>query len=207
MIRVLAIDDHAVMRQGLTALFRSTPDIELVATAADATDAVDLSLRLAPDVILMDLALPGVDGVTATSEIRHVWADAVIVVLTTFADRELIGAALDAGAAGYLLKDADPSELLAGVRAAARREGVPLSPLVAREVLARRYGPAPVALTEREREIVVMVASGASNREIAAALTITPKTVKTHLTRIYAALGVTNRADAIAWARRNLPGG
>jgi DNA-binding NarL/FixJ family response regulator len=202
-IRVLVVDDHAMVRAGLSQLVAGSADMELVGQAADGWEAVDLAGRTIPDVVLMDLAMPGLDGVAATRRIAKEHPGIHIVVLTSFSDRERILEALDAGADGYLLKDADADELLRGIRAAARGEA-PLDPKVARALLTsraeRRDGP---ALTDREQEVLSLVADGLANKLIAQRLGIAEKTVKAHLTTIFQRIEVTNRTQAAAWAREH----
>jgi DNA-binding NarL/FixJ family response regulator len=201
-IRVLIADDHAVVRAGLEQLLATVPDVELAGAAGDGESAVALARETAPDVVLMDLEMPRMDGREATRRILAERPETRVVVLTSFADRERILGALDAGATGYLLKDAEPSELIAGVRSAARGEA-PLNPRAARELLAARR-PLPedrVDLSPREREVLSLVAEGLPNKLIALRLEISEKTVKAHLTRIFAALGVTDRTQAALRAR------
>jgi DNA-binding NarL/FixJ family response regulator len=201
-IRVLVVDDHAVVRAGLEQLLATVPDVELAGAAADGERAVALARETAPDVVLMDLEMPRVDGREATRRILAERPETRVVVLTSFADRERILGALDAGATGYLLKDADPEELAAGVRSAARGEA-PLNPRAARELLAARHPPVTDGpeLSPREREVLALVAEGLPNKLIARRLEISEKTVKAHLTRIFAALGVTDRTQAALRAR------
>jgi DNA-binding NarL/FixJ family response regulator len=202
MIRVLIADDHPVVRRGLADLFAAEDDIDVVGTASDGAEAVALEAGLAPDVVLMDIAMPGDDGVVATRRILDRHGDTAVVILTTFADQQKIVAALDAGAAGYLLKDAEPDELIRGVRAAAAGES-PISPRAARELLDARRRRPPEPLTPREREVLALVAGGLANKQIARRLGITEKTVKAHLTRVFTAIGVTDRTQAAVWAERN----
>jgi DNA-binding NarL/FixJ family response regulator len=202
-IRVLVADDHAVVRTGLEQLLGAAGDMQVTALAADGDEAVRLARETAPDVVLMDLAMPGLDGRDATRHILAERPEIRVVVLTSFADRDRILGALDAGATGYLLKDADPEALLEGVRSAARGEA-PLNPRAAREVLdARRPEPTgdDVGLSPREREVLALVAEGLPNKLIARRLEISEKTVKAHLTRVFAALGVTDRTQAALLAR------
>jgi DNA-binding NarL/FixJ family response regulator len=203
MIRVLVADDHAMVRAGLSQLIATASDMELVGQASDGFEAVDLSGRVDPDVVLMDLAMPNLDGVAATRRIAQAQAGVHIVVLTSFSDRERILDALDAGADGYLLKDADADELLRGIRAAARGEA-PLDPKAARALLTSRAArrEAPV-LTEREEEVLGLVADGLANKLIAQRLGISEKTVKAHLTTIFQRIDVSNRTQAAAWAREH----
>jgi DNA-binding NarL/FixJ family response regulator len=199
MIKVLVADDHPLLRAGLGDLLSETEGLTLVGSAADGEEAVELACSEHPDVVLMDLEMPGVDGIVATQRIRAEQPSTQVVVLTSFADRERILAALDAGAAGYLLKDAEPEELLRGIREAAAG-GSPLAARAATEVLAERAGSRQVPdLTPREQEVLDLVADGLPNKLIAQRLAISEKTVKTHLTRVFAQLGVTDRTQAALW--------
>jgi len=203
LIRVILADDHAVVRSGLVQLLSTADDIEVVATACDGNEAVELWRQHRPEVALMDLSMPDTDGIEAIRRIRAENEDAIVVVLTSFSDRERILDALDAGAIGYLLKDAEPDELIRGVRAAARGEA-PLAPKAARAVLtARATGRPAEDLTPREREVLTLVAQGKANKQIARELGISEKTVKTHLTRVFEAIGVTDRTAAALWAQRH----
>jgi DNA-binding NarL/FixJ family response regulator len=204
--RVLIADDHGVVREGLARLLPTADDIEVVATAADGAEAVALYEEHGPDVVLMDLSMPELGGTEATRRIVASNPEAAVVILTSFSDREQILAALDAGAIGYLLKDAGPAELIDGVRAAARGES-PLNPKAARELLTHRDGPASASagadLTAREREILVLLARGMPNKRVALDLGISEKTVKAHVTSIFNTLGVTDRTQAALWAREH----
>jgi DNA-binding NarL/FixJ family response regulator len=203
MIRVLIVDDHAVVRAGLAELLAATGDIEVVGHAAGGEEAVALAEQTAPDVILMDLSMPGMSGAQATARLRDAGSAARVVALTSLSARERILEALDAGAIGYLLKDAEPDELLRGIRAAARGES-PLSPRAATELLAAREERRPVArLSPREREVLELVGEGLPNKLIARRLEISEKTVKAHLTQVFAAIGVTDRTQAALWLQRN----
>lgn len=203
MIRLVIADDHAVVRSGLAQLLSSLDDVELVGAAGDGEEAVALCAELAPDVVLMDLEMPRLDGIEATRRIRTAHPDAAVVVLTSFSDRDRILRALDAGAAGYLLKDAEPDELARAIRAAARGDA-PLDPKAARALLSARAQTSPLdALSEREREVLSMVAEGLPNKLIARRLEISEKTVKTHLTSVFRTIGVTDRTQAALWAERN----
>ncbi len=198
MIRVLIADDHPLARAGLEHLLGALDDITVVGVASGGAEAVRLAAEHAPDVVLMDLEMPGMDGIETTQAVRARQPRAAVVVLTSFSDRERILAALDAGAVGYLLKDADPDELARAIRAAARGEA-PLHPLAARELLDRhRAGP---QLTDREHEILALVAQGLPNKLIARRLAISERTVKGHLTRVFERIGVTDRTQAALWAR------
>lgn len=202
MIRVAIVDDHALVRHGLEQLLTTVDDLEVVGTAADGADASALVAAAAPDVVLMDLDMPGLDGVAATREVLEASPDARVVILTAFSERERVLAALDAGAIGYLLKDADPEDLLQGVRAAARGES-PLAPRAATALVEARSVTAASGLTEREREILELVAGGLPNKLIARRLGIAEKTVKTHLTSAFRRIGVTDRTQAALWVARN----
>ncbi len=205
MIRVVIVDDHAVVRGGLEQLLGTAPDIELVASAPDGEQALTLVADLLPDVVLMDLSMPGLDGTEATRRIARDQPEVRVVVLTSFADDRHIADALDAGAIGYVLKHAEPDELIAAVRAAAGGDA-PLDPKAARVLLDARRRPDPAAqLSDRELEVLGLVASGLANKLIARRLGITERTVKAHLTNIYARLGVTDRTQAALWATQNLP--
>jgi|SRR3954451_544973 DNA-binding NarL/FixJ family response regulator len=201
MIRVLLADDHPMVRAGLQQLLGAEEDIVVVGAARDGDEAVSLAVAAGADVVLMDLSMPVLDGVEATRRLQAEAPDVQVVVLTSFADRDRILAALDAGATGYLLKDSEPYELLAGVRAAHRGES-PLAPRAASAVLTRLPNARP-DLTEREQDVLRLLGSGLSNRRIADDLGISEQTVKTHLTHIFARLGVTDRTNAALWARRH----
>ncbi len=203
MIRVLLADDHGLVRAGLERLLATAGDIEVVGGAADGAEAIALAAEASPDVVLMDLSMPNADGIEATRAILVENDEVQVVVLTSLTDRERILAALDAGAIGYLLKDSEPEELIAGVRAAARGES-PLDPKAARAVLGARAVRERAELSEREREVLRCVAEGMPNKVIARELGISEKTVKTHLTRVFQRIGVTDRTQAALWARDNL---
>jgi DNA-binding NarL/FixJ family response regulator len=201
-IRVLIADDHGVIRDGLGRLISALPDIELVGVAADGAEAVERAREVEPDVILMDLDMPKVDGIEAT---RRVLADrpgTAVLVLTSFSDRPRILGALEAGACGYLLKDVASDEVAEGIRAAARGES-PLDPRAARTILTARAEPDPLgALSDREREVLGLLLDGLPNKLIARRLEISEKTVKSHLTRIFREIGVSDRTQAALWAER-----
>lgn len=202
MIRVLIADDHAVVRTGLAQLVSAFDGIELVGAAADGEEAVALCAERSPDVVLMDLEMPALDGIGATRRVKAAHPEVAVVILTSFSDRERILQALDAGAAGYLLKDAEPDELARAIRAAARGEA-PLDPRAARAVLSARQAASPAdTLSEREREVLLMVADGLPNKVIAQRLAISEKTVKAHLTSVFRQLGVTDRTQAALWVER-----
>ena len=204
MITVVLADDHAMVRLGLEQLLGGADGIEVVGTAADGADAVAVVLEQRPNVVLMDLQMPGVDGVAATRQIVASGVESEVVVLTSFSDRERIVAALDAGAIGYLLKDTDPEELLEGIRAAARGDS-PLHPRAARQLLTARVKTplVTVDLTPREVEVLGLVRQGLANKQIARRLGITERTVKAHLTSTFQRIGVSDRTQAALWAERN----
>jgi DNA-binding NarL/FixJ family response regulator len=203
MIRLLIADDHSVVRTGLRHLVATFDDVELVGAAADGDEAVTLCADHDPDVVLMDLEMPVLDGIEATRRIVEAQPGVAVVVLTSFSDREQILRALDAGAVGYLLKDAEPAELERAVRAAARGEA-PLDPRAGRALLQDRASGSPLGgLSEREREVLGMVARGLPNKLIARELQISEKTVKAHLTSVFRTIGVTDRTQAALWAERN----
>jgi DNA-binding NarL/FixJ family response regulator len=212
MIRVVIADDHGLVREGLRQLVDAPADIEVVGTAAGGREAVELIERTLPDVALMDLSMPDMDGIVATREALARAPETNIVILTSFSDRERILEALDAGAIGYLLKDAEPDELLRGIRTAANGDS-PLAPKAAAELIADRRPPhrdvanrsaeTAQTLTPREREILVLLAQGRPNKVIARRLDIAEQTVKNHLSRIFQTLGVTDRTQAALWAQRN----
>jgi DNA-binding NarL/FixJ family response regulator len=198
-IRVLIVDDHPVVRDGLRGMFGGEPGFEVVGEAASGDEAVTLVGTLAPDVVLMDLRMPGVDGVTATGRITRSGATARVLVLTTYDTDSDVLPAIEAGATGYLLKDSRADELFRAVRAAARGEAV-LSPSVATRLLGSVRRPAQEPLSAREQEVLELVARGATNREAARQLFVSEATVKTHLLHVYAKLGVNDRAAAVAEA-------
>jgi DNA-binding NarL/FixJ family response regulator len=203
MIRVVVADDHEVVRAGLAQLIGTFADVELVGTANDGKQAIEQCEAARPEVALIDLEMPVMDGIESTRRIRVSCPDTQVVVFTSFSDRERILQALDAGASGYLLKDAEPGELHRGILAAARGEA-PLAAKAAAAVLADRSRPAPAGdLSEREREVLVLVGSGLANKQIARRLGISEKTVKGHLTRVFQSIGVTDRTQAALWAERN----
>jgi DNA-binding NarL/FixJ family response regulator len=201
-ITVLLVDDHAIVRAGIERLLVATGDYEVVGTAADGEEAVERARELRPDVVVMDLSMPVLDGVRATRAIVAERPEVRVVVLTSFADRTRVAEAIDAGAAGYVLKDAEPEELLRAVQSVVRGE-MPIDPRVTKGLLERdgAAGGAPVDLTDREREVLACVAEGLPNKLVARRLGISEKTVKTHLTRIFERIGVTDRTQAALWAR------
>ncbi|HET6866702.1 MAG TPA: response regulator transcription factor [Solirubrobacteraceae bacterium] len=200
MIRVLLADDHGVVRDGLARLLGSVPDIEVVAAAADGDQAVELAREHRPDVVLMDLRMPGMGGSEATRRLLESDPATNVVILTSFSERDEILGALDAGAIGYLLKDAEPDELIRGVRAAAQGDS-PLDPKAARTLIGSRTTGQSHPLTDREQEVLQLVARGLPNKLIARELGISEKTVKAHLTTVFQRIGVTDRVQAAMWAR------
>jgi DNA-binding NarL/FixJ family response regulator len=203
-IGVLLVDDHQMVRAGLAALLAATDDIEVVGQAGDGAEAVLAVAARVPDVVLMDLSMPGVDGVQATRSILADHPQVKVVVLTSFSDRDRVNDALAAGAVGYQLKDCEPADLLAAVRAAAAGH-VPLDPRVARVLLpAADAGRPEDALSAREVQVLRLVAQGLANKQIGRALGITERTVKAHLGRVFRELGVPDRTSAALWARDHL---
>ncbi len=203
MIRVVVVDDHAVVRRGLIEVLNASGDIEVVADVDDGAAAVAAVQAHRPDVVLMDLSMPGVDGAEATRRLSVETPDVPVVILTSFSEQSRIVDAIDAGATGYLLKDAEPDELRRGVRAAAAGEA-PFSPKAAKALLTRAARPDPsTELTVREREVLACVAAGLPNKLIARRLSISEKTVKSHLTSVFQRIGVTDRTQAALWAHRN----
>jgi DNA-binding NarL/FixJ family response regulator len=201
MIRVLLVDDHKLVRAGLQSLLATVEDIQVVGVAADGREAIGVATDTGPEVVLMDLSMPGMSGVEATRRLLELIPSVQVVVLTSFADQELVLQAIDAGAVGYLLKDADPEDLVRGVRAAAKGES-PMSGKAARALLTRR-APRAELLTDREREVLTLLADGLANKQIAVRMEITEGTVKAHLTSVYQRIGVADRIQAALWARRH----
>ncbi|RLP91369.1 MULTISPECIES: response regulator transcription factor [unclassified Micromonospora] len=199
MISVLLVDDHPVVRAGVRGMLAGEPDIEVVGESASAVEAVTAVRAVRPDVVLMDLRMPGVDGAAATAEVLAVAPGTRVVVLTTYETDGDILRAVEAGAAGYLLKDVSRAELVDAVRGAARGETV-LAPSVAGRVLRQLRNPRPATLSPREVDVLRLVAQGLSNGEIGLRLHITEATVKTHLLRAFAKLGVTDRTAAVTTA-------
>lgn len=204
MIRVLLADDHGVVRDGLGRLIAALDGVALVGVAADGAQAVEQSAQLCPDVVLMDLDMPVMDGIAVTKRIVGARPQTAVVVLTAFSDRPRILGAIEAGACGYLLKDVDAEEVGAAIRAAARGES-PLDPRVARTVLDERLAPSQARseLSPRELEVLTLLVAGLPNKVIARRLQISEKTVKAHLTSVFRQLGVTDRTQAALWAARH----
>jgi DNA-binding NarL/FixJ family response regulator len=213
LITLALADDHRVVRVGLEALIGTFDDIELVGAAEGGAEAIALCQEKSPDVMLLDLSMPEVDGVMVARTLREREVPTRIVIFTSFSDRDGIVRALDAGAIGYLLKDAEASEIHSAIQAAARGEA-PLTPKAAMELLRQRRpvgvaGSAPgqvgrpqVDLTDRERQVLALLASGLANKQIARRLGISEKTVKGHLTNLFQRIGVSDRTQAALWAER-----
>ena len=202
-LRVLVVDDHAVVRQGISDVLAAADEID-VTLASDGIQAIALVAELAPDVLLMDLSMPLMDGVEATRRVLALQPKARIVMLTSFSEPEHVNAALDAGAIGYVLKDAEPDEIIRAVRAAARGEA-PFSPRAAGALLARRAERQTAeTLTPREREVLQLVGQGLANKQISRKLGIREKTVKAHLTNVFQRIRVSDRTAAALWAARHL---
>jgi DNA-binding NarL/FixJ family response regulator len=199
-VRVLIADDQKVVRDGLAMMLGLLDGIEVVGTAVDGADAVRQALAAEPDVVLMDLSMPGMDGIAATRALLDEAPTTQVVVLTSFSDRDRILGALSAGAIGYLLKDSEPAELLHGIRAAARGES-PLAPRAASHIVRGLVQPPVEAqLSDREREILALIGQGTPNKVIARRLDIAEKTVKNHISSIFQTIGVTDRTQAALWA-------
>jgi DNA-binding NarL/FixJ family response regulator len=210
LIRLVVVDDHAVVRQGLFAFFAAEPDLQVVGDASGGEEALELLAELdargtPPQVVLMDLQMQPMDGIEATRRIRSAYDDIEVVVLTSFGDEARVHAALQAGASGYLLKDADAEEVAQAVRAAHRGE-MQLDPAVARRLIdSLRTGHEErraAELTTREREVLALVGAGEPNKGIAAALGISERTARSHVSSILSKLGLTSRTQAALWAAR-----
>ncbi|GGR31355.1 response regulator transcription factor [Streptomyces netropsis] len=198
-LRIIVVDDHTVMRAGVVALLASEPAIDIVGEAGNGREAVELVERLEPDVALIDLRMPVLDGVAATTQIVAGRTGTRVLILTTYDTDVEIERAVEAGAIGYLLKDTTREQLVDAIRSAARGETV-LAPRVAQRLMARMRQPAPVALTSRERDVLNAVADGLSNADIGKRLVIAEATVKTHLLRVFAKLDVSDRTHAVVTA-------
>jgi DNA-binding NarL/FixJ family response regulator len=204
MIRVLVADDHALVRGGFRLILDAQPDITVVGEAPDGHQAVEQAIALLPDVVLMDIRMPALDGIAATRELARVRSPSAVLILTTFDLDDYVYEAMKAGASGFLLKDVDPPDLVHAVRVVARGESL-LAPSVTRRLIERfvRRPAAPpelAELTEREREVLLLVARGRSNAEIAGELFLSEATVKTHVTRILRKLGLRDRVQAVVLA-------
>ncbi len=203
-IRVLVVDDHMVVRSGLEQLLATTDDIELVGTASNGNEAIAAVASLQPDVVLMDLSMPELDGVEATRRITADHPSSRVLVLTSFSDQTRILDALSAGADGYLLKHAEPDDIADAIRAVHSGES-PLDPKAARALVeSRRASRDSPQLTDREREVLLLVRDGLANKQIARRLGIAERTVKAHLTSVFQRLGVTDRTQAALWASEHL---
>ena len=204
MINILIADDHLIIRQGLRLILETENDFELIGEASDGNEALDLCKKLKPDVVLMDLRMPNMDGLTAIEKLRVEQPEIAVIILTTFNEDDLMLRGLQAGAHGYLLKDTDRNTLFNTIRAAARGETLLKPEIMARVLSQKKVTKAeshePIHLTERELEVLVSVARGERSKEIALQLGISERTVKAHLANIYSKLGVDSRAAAIAIA-------
>jgi len=201
MTTVVVVDDHRLVRAGLRTIIDASGDLRVVGEAGDGAEAVTVVGELAPDVVLMDLSMPGLGGIEAIRRLRAAGVTSPVVVLTSFAEADRVRDAVEAGAIGYLLKDSEPGDVLDAVRAAAAGHA-PLDPRVARALLpsADRRRPGP-ALSDREREVLAHVARGLANKQVARALGISERTVKVHLGNVFRQLGVADRTSAALWAR------
>ena len=202
MIRVLIADDHALVRRGLGDLLGGADGVEVVGAIADGSLAADAVTALEPDIVLMDLSMPGLDGIEATRAVLATRPATKVIILTSFSENAKILAALDVGAVGYLLKDAEPEEIVQGIRAAVAG-GSPLDPRAATALVEQRQQAqaTEVTLTPREIEVLQCLGDGLANKAIARRLGIAEKTVKAHLTRVFSAIGVSDRTQAVLWAR------
>jgi DNA-binding NarL/FixJ family response regulator len=204
MIKVLVVDDHVIVRDGLAQVLASASDIELVGTASNGVEALAAVAEHMPDVVLMDLSMPEMDGVEATRQIAADHVGVRVLVLTSFSDQSRIMDALSAGAEGYLLKHSEPQEIVTAIRSV-HEGGSPLDPKAARVLLeSRRSKPVGIALTDREQEVLLLVRDGLANKQIARRLAISERTVKAHLTSVFQRLGVSDRTQAALWAEKNL---
>ena len=204
MITVLIVDDHAVVRAGLRQLMATADDIEVVGEAEDGATAVAAVSELTPDVVLMDLSMPGVDGVEATRRIKESHPLVHVVVLTSFSDQTRILSALETGADGYLLKHSEPQTIIDAVRSTVEG-GAPLDPRAARVLLsARSLGSQATTMSAREEQVLRLVVDGLANKQIARRLDISERTVKAHLTNVFQRIGVRDRTQAALWAREHL---
>jgi DNA-binding NarL/FixJ family response regulator len=204
-IRVLVVDDHVIVRNGLSQLLATSDDVELVGAAGNGRDAVTMVEDLGPDVVLMDLSMPEMDGVEATAIIAERFPAVRIVILSSFSEHQRVLAALEAGAQGYVLKHADPEQIIQAIHAV-HAGGAPIDPQVARVLLDVRRSPSASrsALTDREEEVLRLVQAGMANKQIARQLGISERTVKAHLTKTFQTLGVTDRTQAALWAQEHL---
>ncbi|MGZ4768406.1 MAG: response regulator [Ilumatobacteraceae bacterium] len=206
MIRILLADDHVLVRAGLSQLLDAQPDIDVVGVACDGQEALEMARKLSPDVVLMDLQMPVVDGITAIGELTATLPEISVIALTTFQEPQQVTAALAAGARGYLVKDVEPAVLVAGIRAVVNG-GAPLSPSVAAQLI-RSAASQPTtvgSVTQRERQILRLIVAGQSNKQIGRELGISEKTVKSHCGRLFQRINVSDRTQAAVWATKNLP--
>lgn len=202
--RVLIVDDHQLVRAGLVSLLDGADDLEVVGQAADGAEALDVALATTPDVVLMDLSMPIMDGVASTRALLEARPETAVVILTSFTDQVRVADALAAGAVGYLLKDSHPRDLLAGIRAAAAGHA-PLDPRIARGLLPSGRAPDPAAgLSHRELQVLRLVTKGMANKQVGRALGISEHTVKVHLGNVFRQIGVGDRTSAAMWAREHL---
>jgi len=203
-IKILIVDDHPVVREGIGAMLKREPDFKIIGEASNGVEAVDRALELIPDIVLMDLRMPEMDGVEAIERIKAQRPDIKFIILTTYSDDEYIFKGIAAGARAYLLKDAPREELFKAIRAVSRGESL-IQPVVASKVLDKlaelsRKTPAMDTLSDREIEVLQLMAKGVSNKDIADQLSITQSTVKTHITSIFQKLNVTTRTEAVTTA-------
>ena len=203
-VSVLLVDDHPVVRSGLAGLLSAHPDLIVVGEAADGAEALERATDLAPAVVLMDISMPGVDGIEATRRLVSEGYAGAVVMLTSYSDKGRVTEALAAGAVGYLLKDCEPEEVVAAVRAAAKGH-TPLDPRVAGALLPDRTGGVTRSdLSVREREVLTLISEGLANKQIARRLGIAERTVKVHATNVFRRIGVADRTSAALWARDHL---
>ncbi|MGZ4748888.1 MAG: response regulator [Oryzihumus sp.] len=203
MTTVLLVDDHHLVRTGLRTLLAATDDLEVIGEAVNGEEAVGVVARLEPDVVLMDLSMPVMDGIEATRRLLDVRPGTSVVVLTSFSDRQRVAEALTAGAIGYLLKDCEPREVLSAVRAAALGHS-PLDPRIARNLLPSAGQTPEDSLSARERQVLRLIADGLANKQIGRALGISERTVKVHVGNVFRRIGVSDRTSAAMWARDHL---
>lgn len=202
-IRVLIVDDHPLVRRGLTSLLTGVAGIDVVGAVSDGAEAITSAERTLPDIVLMDVSMPGMSGMEAARELRSRAPETRVVMLTSFSQHDVVVEAFDSGAVGYLLKDSNPDELINGIRAAARGDA-PVSPRAAKELIEERTHRRPMdELTQRERDVLSLVARGLTNKQIAWRLGISEKTVKAHLGSVFDRLGVQDRTQAALWAQKH----
>ncbi len=203
-IRVIVVDDHPMVRKGLAAYLKNSPDLNMVGEASNGEDAIELYQQLHPDIILMDLVMPKMDGVETTREILRLDSQAKVIALTSFQDEELIQSVFQAGAAGYILKNVTGDDLVEGIRSV-HAGGTTLAPEAAQVLIRSKFKPPALGhdLTPREREVLVLMSEGLTNPEIARRLTVSRTTARAHVSHILSKLHVSNRAEAVAVAVRN----